>query len=251
MNVFFENKNFKWININNSSFDELNETATVFNFVSLVNNEHFKTRRLPKFIAAEGVNYLSLRFFHKEGKSFNNTRNEFSVKLNIFYSDNFIVTYYQKKHKHLQEYIENFERNDKTTSKDLIYYLITSSLASFENIALDMDNEIVKYEEIIFTKDGVNFDLKQLYNLKKEANACKKILNFMDQALANMIGINDKSVRLKRVKETNLTILNLHTQLVDDTQNLLNIYISLNSQKANEIMKTLLFFQFTFYHLLL
>ncbi len=42
--------------------------------------------------------------------------------------------------------------------------------------------------------------------------------------------------------EEYVKILHLHTQILDDVHNFLTVYLSLNSQKSNEIMQTLTVF---------
>lgn len=245
MDLIFQNQNVKWINLHNPSYEELTAVAKTFNFLQLTIADSLEPGHLPKFETDESISFLLVRYFDKEDANHSNIVREFSHKLSIYFGKDFIITVYQVDNKLIQnvkqQYIESQESH-KITRKGILYYLLSEVLNTFEAPALKMDEKIDVLEEMIFTAAIDQLKLQHLYHLKREAAACKKILDYTLEALKEYELSNRKSSTLQDLKEDCIKMLHMHTQIVDDVQNLLSIYLSLNSQKSNDIMKTLTIF---------
>lgn len=245
MDLIFQNQNVKWINLHNPSYEELTAVAKTFNFLQLTIADSLEPGHLPKFETDESISFLLVRYFDKEDANHSNIVREFSHKLSIYFGKDFIITVYQVDNKLIQnvkqQYIESQESH-KITRKGILYYLLSAVLKTFEAPALKMDEKIDVLEEMIFTAAIDQLKLQHLYHLKREAAACKKILDYTLEALKEYELSNRKSSTLQDLKEDCIKMLHMHTQIVDDVQNLLSIYLSLNSQKSNDIMKTLTIF---------
>lgn len=245
MEVIFQHQHLTWINLNNPTPEELSAVATTYNFLKLTIEDSLEPGHLPKFESDENISFLLIRYFDKEHLNLKNIVREFSHKLSIYFGKDFIITVYQKESPivaHvLHHYIQSNEPH-KITRKGIIYHLISTTLKTFEAPAERMDEEIDHLEELIFTNELDQLKLHTLYHLKREAAACKKILDYTYEALKEYSYTNNKTSTLQDLMEDCVKMLHMHTQIVDDVQNLLSIYLSLNSQKSNEIMKTLTIF---------
>lgn len=245
MEIIFENQQLKWINLHNPSKQELTEIATQYNFLKLTIEDSLEPGHLPKFESDENIAFLLIRFFDKGQTHQKNIVREFSHKLSIYYGKNFIITVHQQ-NSNIFEKIKNTylakTEAQKVTRKGIIYQLISETIKSFEAPAERMDEEIDVLEEMVFSNNIDKLKLQTLYTLKREASACRKILDYTLEALKEYSIVNNKTSSLQDLIEDTNKMLHLHNQVIDDVQNLLSIYLSLNSQKSNEIMKTLTIF---------
>lgn len=245
MEVLFQNQQVKWINLYNPSPTELEEIAFQYGFLKLTIEDSLEPGHLPKFESDENISFLLVRFFDKEKRTLKNIVREFSHKISIYFGKDFIITVHQKEanifNRVIEKYINKTEIN-KVTRKGIIYNIINETLKTFETPATRMDEEVNMLEELIFSNDLDKLRLHTLYHLKREASACRKILDYTLDALNEYTYTNNRTSTMQDLKEDCIKMLHLHTQIVDDVQNLLSIYLSLNSQKSNDIMKTLTIF---------
>lgn len=245
MEILFSNQTFKWINLLNPSLDELKNIATEYNFQELTINDSLELGHLPKFEFDENISFLLIRYFNNDKKTNKNSIREFSNKISIYFGKGFIITVQQKENVIIENVIKNYlKRNEgnKITLNKILYHLIYQCLKSFEEPANKMDEAIDTLEGLIFNNKLDKLKLHSLYYLKREATACKKILIYNQDALNKYRAKYFKSSYLQDLIENNIKMIHLHSQIIEDSQNLLSIYLSLNSQKSNDIMKTLTIF---------
>ena len=246
MQILFDNKRLKWINLQNPSKNELNEIASKYCFQKLTIEDSLEPGHLPKYESDDSnISFLLIRFFDKEHRMLKNTVREFSHKISIYFGPDIIITVHQKE----TDIFDTIQRKylsvldpAKVTSKGILYRIISETIKTYEEPAYLMDEEVNQLEHLIFTDDFRKIKLPTLYKIKREATACKKILDYMLEALKEYQADNKKTSSSQDLYEENVKMLHLHSQIVDDVQSLLTIYLSLNGQKSNEIMQTLTVF---------
>ena len=246
MNTIFETDKFKWINIQNPTKQELNEIASQYSFQKLTIDDSLEPGHLPKYESDdENISFLLVRFFDIEHRMLKNTVREFSHKISIYIGANFIITVHQKETDIfdlvLKKYIQNMDPS-KVSIKGILYRIVSETIKTYEEPAYKMDEQIDELEHLIFTDDYSKIKIPNLYKIKREATACKKILDYTLEALKEYRLDNKRTSSSQDLMEENVKMLHLHTQIVDDVHNLLTVYLSLNSQKSNEIMQTLTVF---------
>ncbi len=246
MQILFDNNKLKWINLQNPTKIELNEIASKYCFQKLTIEDSLEPGHLPKYESDDSnISFLLIRFFDKEHRMLKNTVREFSHKISIYFGPDIIITVHQKE----TDIFENIQRKylsvldpAKVTSKGILYRIISETIKTYEEPAYLMDEEVNQLEHLIFTDDFRKIKLPTLYKIKREATACKKILDYTLEALKEYQADNKKTSSSQDLYEENVKMLHLHSQIVEDVQSLLTIYLSLNGQKSNEIMQTLTVF---------
>ncbi|WP_313375381.1 CorA family divalent cation transporter [Chishuiella sp.] len=246
MQTLFENDKFKWINLHNPTKTELEEIAVKYSFQKLTIEDSLEPGHLPKYEPGENLtSFLLIRFFGKESPFQKNTIKEFSHKISIFIGPDYIITVHQQETKIFENIVNKYLKNtdvSKITIKNILYRIIFATLKSYEAPAFEMDEEINQLEHLIFTDDLRKIQIPNLYKLKREATACKKILDYTLEVINEYRLDNKRTSSAQDLYEENIKMLHLHTQIVDDAQNLLSTYLSMNGQKSNEIMQTLTVF---------
>ena len=244
--VFFENKQFKWINLQNPTKEELDKISVNYSFQKLTIEDSLEPGHLPKYESDESTSsFLLVRFFDKEHRTLKNTVREFSHKISIYLGPNYIITVHQKETDIFdliqRKYLSKLDPG-KVTSKGILYRIISETIKTYEEPANKMDEEVDQLEHLIFTGDLRKIKIPTLYKIKREATACKKILDYTLEALKEYRLDNKRTSSSQDLYEENVKMLHLHSQIVDDVQNLLSVYLSMNGQKSNEIMQTLTIF---------
>ena len=244
MEVILNREGIEWINLVNPTEEILKELALKYKFQTLTIEDSLEPGHLPKFEYDGNTSFFLLRYYVRDHQSVKNIVREFSHKIGIYIDKETIITVYQHDNPIINIVLNKLSSKapQKINVRSILYHLIDEILITFEKPALIMDSNIDEFEEMIFTERLQNIKLKNLYLIKREASACKKILDYTKEVITNYSLTRKQSSTLQDLKEECEKMLHLHTQVVEDTQNLLSIYISLNGQKSNDIMKTLTIF---------
>lgn len=133
----------------------------------------------------------------------------------------------------------------KTTTQ-LVTNIIWYVLHSFEQPGYKLSEQVEFYESNMFLKTITPGMLHGLYFLKRKASTCKKIISLTEDVINCLRTNQADSSALQDVKDLNVKLITMYDQTEEAVQNLLNIYISLSSQKTNEVVKVLTIFSVFF-----
>jgi magnesium transporter len=101
------------------------------------------------------------------------------------------------------------------------------------------------YEPKIFLQEKTPHLLKNLYFIKRKASVMDYIFNLSKTILENLKG-KISAPNLNHLKDEMLRLQTSTHQVTDNVTNLLNIYISLSSQRTNEVVRVLTVFSVFF-----
>lgn len=87
--------------------------------------------------------------------------------------------------------------------------------------------------------------MKNLYFLKRRTHIAHKLLQ-MTGGIAQSIQAKDK-IALNDMRDMHVQLLSVYAQNLEDVNNLLHFYMSISSQKTNEVMRILTVFSAFFY----
>jgi magnesium transporter len=106
--------------------------------------------------------------------------------------------------------------------------------------------EIDAIEDQIFLKNSKNNFLETLYYLKRKSSIGKKLILLTREVLSGIKTHHKTTTDLRDAIDLQLKLELFYDQLIEDVSNLLTIYISVSSQKTNEVMKVLTIFSVFF-----
>lgn len=244
MEIVFESDQIKWIDFMAPSVEAMKNIESEFRINTLVLQDSTEIGHLPKYEKLDNWEFLLVRFYSKSDSFYQNIVREFSNKIAIFFNDKTIITI----HQHEIPFLDNIKLElskmlkENVHFKKILYLLLSHNFFTYEKPYRAMSQELEVLENQLFLKKNVRFDQKNIYLLKREANSCKKILGITRDVLDEYLAYHKKQAYIQDVYEQNLKQLHLFNQIVEDTQNLLNVYISISSQRSNEIMKLLTIF---------
>ncbi len=227
---------FKWIDIYNPKKHQLEEISKNFNLNKTLVFDSLQEGHLPKFERLEDGYFIILRSFTTNHK-FKNSVVSFSNKIAFFIQNKSIITIHTKQF----SFLENIPSAIETKEK-LLLYIINNMINSYESPLLEQSRQIDKFEEIIFVKNAANISLENLYYQKSKARIMKKLLLLSQQTINHLEVEKKNEMELVDIKDTLTSFILFYDEIFEDTNALLNYYLSITAQKNNDVMKLLTVF---------
>jgi len=113
---------------------------------------------------------------------------------------------------------------------------------TYEHPQQDLDEKITLIEKTIFLKDYTSVSLKDLYFLKSQARITKKLLHLFQQVIQQIEVTESSKTALQDIKDQLVSLILNYDEVLENANNLLNTYLSVNAQKSSDVMKLLTIF---------
>ncbi len=234
---------FEWVDVNNPTESELSELVLKYNLPETAIKDCLDPEHLPKFEQLEGQYFIITRNYDKNCNITSDSIQKLTHKIAFFWNDTFLLTL----HRH-ESYVINGVKNKYANANicknpfDFICKIIKDSLQSFENPLNELDKEIDSYETRIFLKKKIPDLLKNLYLIKRKAYVKKRLFTLTKNVIEQLENINKSNSIFEDLKDTYVRVETTSEEIYDSIHSLLNIYISISSQKTNEVMRVLTVF---------
>jgi magnesium transporter len=240
-------KNWEWIDIEDPTVEELNAVARKYGLHPSSVIDCLQPEHLPKFEVINDIIFIITRLYDRQAHHEADTIQELTRKIAIFYSDKFLITIHRRPHKIIDELKEIETGTDHINPCfELLLRVIHKSLETFEVPAQKLTTELDDYEAKIFLQKNIPPLTRGLYHLKRKAAVSKKVLQLSDPILNALSQHNANSPAVHDLNDYFVRIITIYDEINDSVNNLLNMYISLSSQRTNEVMRVLTIFSVFF-----
>lgn len=231
----FDFTHFHWIDVTHPTESELIELTAEYKLHAEAVKDCLQPDHLPKFETIDEVQFMIIRYFDSACTSDADTIQQISRKLSIFAGAKFLITI----HRLPYEYPVEFSQNKTLSIHELLYKLLYSALKTYEIPMTKLDKDIDFYESRIFLKKRIPDLLKSLYRIKRRIYVIRKLLNLADEVVVKSAPAHRKSTSYQELKDYYTKHDTIAEQLYDNINSLLSIYISISSQRTNEVMRVL------------
>lgn len=239
--------NFTWLDIINPTEEELKSVSEKYNLHHYTIKDCLEPDHLPKYEDLGDINFIITRILIAAQSNKSHTVQEISSKIAVFYNDTFIITVHRLPQIILQEIKTKYLESGKLKkTSELVTKIIWYVLHSYDKPSIQLSNEVDTYESTIFLKPLTPVMMEDLYFIKRKAAICNKLLMLTGEVLNTIRTSNIDLVALQDAKDLHKKLITIYDQVNDDIANLLNIYLSLSSQKTNQVMKVLTIFSVFF-----
>ncbi len=229
--------NFVWIDICQPDKSSLDKIAKEYQLDYFQIKDSLEPGHLPKFERTPNYNFVILRAFTASPKQGATTINELSNKIAFFYNGSKIITVHRSEFSFLETV-----RKDYSSTEDVLIYLIHKMVETYVEPLNALDDKIDQIEKTIFLKDYSNVSLEDLYFLKAKTRITKKLLQIF-QNVTQQIEVSESSKSaLQDIKDRLLSLLLNYDEVLENANNLLHTYLSVNAKKSNDVMKLLTVF---------
>jgi magnesium transporter len=238
---------FTWIDITQPTIDELNLIAQEYNLHEYTVRDCLEPDHLPKFEMFESTHFLITRVYAPKIQRNPHTIQELTSKIAIFYNNSFIITIHRQPLSFIHQIKDQcWDSKICKTPQELTIKILWNTLHTYEGLLDELRKSIDFYEEEIFLRSHVPNIQRSLYFLKRKAAACKKILLLTTDVIHHSQQGIKPTPFLQDLLDLHLKLTTQYDQIMEDSNNLLNTYIALASQKTNEVVKILTIFSVFF-----
>jgi len=237
------NHAFTWLDLNDPSTEELNQVAQQYDLYYTVIKDCLEPDHLPKFESIGPVNFIITRIYNPDKDTDADTIQELSNKIAIFYSKDFLITVHRYEQPVLEEIKNRYvDPGHCSTTAELSIRIVRWVLASYIDPGLALASELDDHESALFLGIPTKQVLQQLYYLKRKASSAKRILTLTEDILHCLQRSEGASPVLQDTMDLHLKARTIYEQLEEAATHLLNIYLSMASQRTNEVMRVLTIF---------
>jgi len=230
-------QNFVWIDIIHPNKAHLDTIANDYNLDLFQIRDSLEIGHLPKFEKNDTYNFLILRAFTADSTDRITNINELSNKIAFFYNDNRIITIHRTNFPFFENIPDSFPSSD-----NFLVFIIHKMVNTFNEPSINLSNKIDSIEKFIFLKENSKISLEDLYYQKSQTRISKKVLQ-ITQNVIGQIDVDDfTKTALQDIKDQLLSLILVYDEVLEDTNSLLNTYMSINANKSNNVMKLLTVF---------
>jgi magnesium transporter len=236
-------ENKRWIDLLNPTETEMQGLTKEFNLNSYIVRDSMEPMHLPKFDVVDDINFLIIRFYADQSEKKMATIQGLTNKIAVFYTDQFLLTVHKYEVPFLEILYKKFTATGKCTStEEVVTKILWHALETFDDPAQRLSEEVDIYENNLMTGKTHRSHTLALYRIKHEASIAHKILTLMQEPINHIRTIPKDDPALQDVHDQHLKMQILFNQVLDDVNNLMNLYMSFAAQRTNEVMKVLTIF---------
>ncbi len=234
---------FEWLDIVDPQPEELQDIAVRYQLHANSVKDCLQPGHLPKYELIGDRAFIIVRLYTPDTTEEEaDTIQELTNKVAIFYTDAFVITIHRK----ALAFIEDLKKDLIDTGKcrgafHLLNRVVRGSLLTYEAPADQIARDLDFYEDRIFLKDKMPPVLRSLYYLKRKTDLIRRMLILTRDVIENIDDPNTRDTRDLFVR-----LQTIYDTLTDNTNQLLNIYFSLSSQRTNEVIRVLTIFSVFF-----
>jgi magnesium transporter len=232
---------FEWLDIVNPTNDELLAIGEKYKLDPSAIKDCMQPEHLPKYELFDDTHFIICRYYDSQADKNAESIQGMTRKLAIFFTKDMLITIHRKEFQRLNEVVSKY-RND-TQCINVICKIIKACLETYEAPVNKLDSDIDFYESRVFLKKRIPDLLKNLYLIKRKVYVIRKLNNISKEIIDKVTSIpSKKSPALQDLRDSYVKTDTMIEEAYDSIQSLLNIYISLSSQRTNEVMRTLTVF---------
>ena len=243
--IIFNNgeRSFEWINFFQPSGEELRLLAENLNILPIYIQDVLQTEHLPKVeqIGSGNCYFLIARVLDPDlgGKNFKK-QHEATRKLAIFFKDNQVITIERGTFNWMEEMTSKAKTDlSYSNSFQLVCKLLKQTFKSYDPLILRLGADLDFYESKLFDTEKFPPFARSLYNIRRKAAILKRLFTvsitlkdfLSDYANADPVA-QDAIDMFKRIE-------NKIEDLNERSVSLINLNLSVASQRNNEVMRFL------------
>lgn len=228
---------FIWIDISHPDFNNLNKLAEEYQLDYFQIRDSLEQGHLPKFETHGNYNFMILRAFTANVNDRITNISELSNKVAFFFSDNRLITV----HRNEFDFLKKLDISCQN-SEELLIAIIHKMIDTFEEPSNYLSIQVDNFEKNIFLKNDAKISLEDLYFQKSQTRISKKLLQITQNVINEMEVSQASKSALQDIKDRLLSLILTYDEVADDSNNLMNTYLSVSAQKSNDVMKLLTIF---------
>ena len=230
-------KSFTWIDILNPDKSQITELSAQYGLDFFQIKDSLEIGHLPKIENYADYAFIILRAFTGDMTERQTNINKITNKVAFFVSEKRLITIRRAEFSFFSEY-----NPECVHVEELLVFLMRKMVQTYNDPIAFLAKKVELLEHTVFVRTNHKISLEDLYYHKAQSRIAKKVLQY-SQIVVNQIVVREKfKPGLQDIKDQVLGLIHSSDEVIDDTSNLLNTYLSINAQKSNDVMKLLTVF---------
>lgn len=243
-NDLLPGKEFSWFDVEKPQSEDFETLSHKFNLPNLLVQDTLRPEHLPKYEYSTEGHFLLLRSYDPQSDLEATTVQELTRKVVFFITPERLISIHRVNLGFMNKVIERCKMKECPTSIQGVLHLITLAIIrSYEEPIENLQDLYDAFEADVLSKKSEKLSFTRIYHFRRQLFVIKRILNQTNEALfRSKVFWSENPSMLQDLKEN---IDQLYFQLDEISNNfehLFQLYISLNDQRANEVMKVLTVF---------
>jgi magnesium transporter len=190
---------------------------------------------------------MILRYNTNRGSCNAATIQELTDKITIFSTEEMLITIHKDDIPFLNSIRTRCKTRDNCLSATaVISKIVWNALETFDERATYLSEQVDVYENEIMRRKTNNDQMEALYLIKREAALAHKVLMLMQEPINHIFPKPGEEPLVQDVKDQHLKMRTLYGQVLEEVNNLMNLFMSFSSQKTNDVVKVLTIFSVFF-----
>lgn len=224
-----------WIDLIEPKREDFKKLADELNLPKRVLENSLAPEHLPNYEEDADKITIFLRVIDPTKKNGGDSVQDLTTKVAFFIHQERLVTLHRMDPVFLAEAREKVKNQELKTILDVVKFLTIKSIDTFADALDVLEVKMDEFEEKIFSGKKYRTLIKEGYLIKRKASAYKKVLKFSQEILKSITHrfpeLRNDFLGTKEVMERNLFYAE---EILENITGLLNLHISLASQKTNE-----------------
>jgi magnesium transporter len=241
---FVTKSDFKWIDVQEPVSEDVIRLSEEYSLPYLLVQDCLRPEHLPKYEKTDDGHFLMMRSFDAESRSQETSIQELTRKIAFFITNNKLITIHRVELPFLHSVSEKAKKASHPKNlHELVHQAILSTIKTYENPIMRLQDQYDGFEQEILAKKNEHLSTIRIYNFRRQLFVLKRLLKQTNDALYHFREFWHEHHSMLQDLRENLD--QLYFQLDDLSVNfdhLFELHISLNDQRANDVMKILTIF---------
>ena len=237
-----------WLNLKNPSQEEMEDLSKKYNLHPEMVYDCLGPFHLPKHEVHNNTTFIIIRAYDENSLPDEDTVQGMTKKIALFLGNRFLITFHRLEHKFLRDLSRDYqEKKEKDIYlQKLTLELLQGAVETYQKPLEEMEELCQKFESAIL-HDQATLKWVEVFRTKSRLMTIKRMLWHTQNTVYKFMPYNETHLPLYQdLKEQIESLIFLTETLSDDLANLLNIQMSLASQKTNDVMRVLTVFSVFF-----
>ena len=248
---------FTWIDVAHPSDAEMSEIALEYGLHPTSVQDCLDPEHLPKIEAFDTMTFVIVRAYDDECSTEADSVQDLTRKVAIFIGAGFILTIHRTDQPFFVRLREQWgarQNAGKALPKAGVLYvsllseILKKVAGSYDKPLEQVEETIETFELSLFQDHHIRSLLKEIYFLKRRVSVFKRMLRHLLDIQQKLGFLSDKATAplWQDLRETLESDHFYADQLLEDLSGLMNLHISLASQRTNEVIRVLTLFSVFF-----
>ena len=232
-----------WVDVQEPHYEDFERLNSELNLPYLLVQDCLRPEHLPKYECTDDGHFLMLRSFDEDSKRDSISVQDLTRKIALFITEGRLVTIHRVSLNYIDKISEKASRPEGAKNlHSLIHQIVIAVIRSYEAPINDLQDLYDDFEDDVLSKSE-NLSTTRIYHFRRRIFVLKRMLKQTNDSLYRFRDYWEEYPSMLQDLRENIDQLYFHLdEISSNFEHLFELYISLTSQKANEVMKVLTVF---------